>query len=248
MGNRSLPEIEVDVAARPESGVFDYVYRVANGSDARAPIVIWDLMTLATDRTKSLTHPFWQVGPRGRSDQAVEVIARERAPAALGQTLSTGGSEWSPWSAATDRFAIQPGSSLSMFAVRSAFRPGWTTAYFGSDDAIEIPEQPLPDDVKAGLDLLSRPEHFYTPVHALGPNIEPGTDRTWIAGDWHLGVQIMVTAGQLSAESPYVVKLLSVLGLIGASAPGARVPLRVGTRPNSAMESLVDKAVRMALD
>lgn len=247
LGNRSRLQIELDVDARVESGAFDYVYRGSNGSDAGAPITTWGLMTLTADRTKSMTHPVWQVGHTARSARVVEVIAREGTQAVIGPMLGTGGSELSRWSAASDRFEIQAGSSLSLFAVRSAFGPGWTTAYVGSDDTIEIPEQPLPDSVKAGLEVLSRPEHFYTTVHTIGPKYPPGTDRTWIAGDWHLGVQIMTAAGQLSAGSPYIAELLGVLALIGGTAPEAQVPLKVGTPPKGAAETVVDKAVRMAL-
>lgn len=246
LGNRSLPEIEVDVIAAPDEGTFDYAYRVSNEAMG-APITTWGLLTPVPDRTKTLTHPIWQVGAAAQKDQVVAVAVREGSQMGMGALLSPGGSELSRWRAAADRFAIQAGSSLSLFRVRSDFRPGWTTAYVGSADAIEIPQQPLSDDVKAGLEVLSRPEHYFTPVLTLGPKFEPGTDRTWIAGDWHLGLQILIPPSRLSAASPYVAELLDALLRIAASAPEARVPLKVGSTPSGAMEALVDKAVRMAL-
>lgn len=248
LGNRTLPEIGFDVTARPDESAFDYAYRISNGAKAGAPIVTWGLMTPVADRTKTLTHPIWQVGDAALSDRVVAVTSREGTEAGMGPLLSPGGSELSRWRAAADRFAIQPGSSLSMFAVRSAFRPGWTTAYVGSDDAIELPEHPLPREVMAGLEVLSRPSHYYTAVPTMGPKFEPDTDRTWIAGDWLFGVQSMVVAGKLTSGSTYVAELLDALFRIAGSASEAQVPLKVRSTPNGAMEALVDKAVRMALD
>ena len=247
LGNRSLPEIGVDVAARPEEGAFDYAYRVSNGSEAIAAITTWGLMTPAADRTKRLTHPLWPIAAATQSNRVATVSARKGTQTGVWPLLSSGGTELSRWRAAADRFAIQAGSSLSLFKVRSNFRPGWTTAYVGSDDTIEIPQQPLPAAVRAGLEILSRAEYYYTAVLTMGPKFEPGTDRTWIAGDWHLGIQNLIAANQLSAASPYVAELLNALIRIAASAPEARVPLKVGSTPNRAMEALVDKAVRMAL-
>ena len=247
LGNHSLPEIEFDLASGLEEGTFDYAYRVSNGAEASAPIITWGLMTPVADRTKSLTHPLWLVAAAMQSDRAITVTAREDTQMGMGPMLDPGGSDLSRWKIPSQRFAIQAGSSLSLFAVRSQFRPGWTTAFVGSNDVIELPERPLPEEVMAGLEVLSRPEHYYTGVLTVGPKFSPGTDRTWIAGDWHFGVQSMVAAGQLSARSPYVAQLLDSLILIAASAPEAQVALRVGTHPNSAMEALVDKAVRLAL-
>lgn len=248
LGNRSLPEIEVDVAARPTEGAFDYAYRVSNRSEAGAPITTWGLLTPAADRTKHLAHPLWPVATAKQSNRVVTVTARENTQIGLWPLLSSGGTELSRWRAGTDRLAIQAGSSLSLFAVSSNFLPGGTTAYIGSDDTIELPPQPLPSDVMAGLEVLSRPEHYYTAVLTMGPKFEPGTDRTWIAGDWHLGVQNMIAVRQLSTASPYVTELLDALSRVAESAPEAQVPLKVGSTPNGAMEALVDKVVRMALD
>ena len=247
LGNRSLPDIEFDLAAGPEEGTFDYAYRVSNGAEARAPIATWGLMTPVADHTKSLTHPLWPVATATKSDRTVTVATREGTQTGMGPLLDPGGSELVRWKMPSDRFAIQAGSSPSLFAVRSAFRPGWTTAYVGSDDAIELPQQPLPEEVMAGLEVLSRPEHYFTGVLTVGPKFSPGTDRTWIAGDWLFGIQSMTMGGHLSATSPYVTELLDALVRIAASAPEALVPLKVRSPPKGAMEALVDKAVRMAL-
>ena len=88
---------------------------------------------------------------------------------------------------------------------------------------------------------------FYTAVHTTGPKFGPGTNRNWIAGDWHLGVQIMIAADQLSAGSQCVAELLGVLSLMAGSAPEAQVPLKVGTPSKGSSEAIVDKAVRMVL-
>ena len=247
LGNRSLPDIEFDLAAGPEEGTFDYAYRVSNGAKASAPITTWGLMTPVADRTKSLTHQLWPVAAATKSDRTVTVATREGTQTGMGPLLDPGGSELVRWKMPSDRFAIQAGSSLSLFAVRSAFRPGWTTAYVGSDDAIELPQLPLPEEVMAGLEVLSRPEHYFTGVLTVGPKFSPGTDRTWVAGDWLFGIQSMTMGGPLSATSPYVTELLDALVRIAASAPEALVPLKVRSPPKGAMEALVDKAVRMAL-
>ena len=248
LGNRSLPEVEVDITARPAEGAFDYAYRVSNRPEAGASITTWGLLTAVADRTKRLAHPLWPVAAAKQSNRVVTVTARENTQIGLWPLLSSGGTELSRWRAGADRLAIQAGSSLSLFAASSNFLPGWTTAYVGSDDTIELPPQPLPNDVMAGLEVLSRPEHYYTAVLTMGPKFEPGTDRTWIAGDWHLGVQNMVAVGQLSEASPYVAELLDALSRVAGSVPEAQMPLKVGSTPNGAMEALVDKVVRMALD
>lgn len=248
LGNRSLPRLQVDVAILPERGGFGYAYRLSNGVGAMAPIRTWGLMTPSTGRTARMTHPSWLVGvPVPRSDRVLTVTARESTAAAVGPTPNADGSDLSRWQAPSDRLAIQAGESLSQFALTSDLRPGWTMAYVGSDDAIELPQQELSEEVKAGLDTLSKPEHYFTPVLTIGPKFGPGTGRTWIAGDWHVGVQMMVSAGQLSAGSPYVAKLLGALAHIAASAPEAQIALEVGIPPSSGAETLLDKAVRMAL-
>lgn len=247
LGNRSQPEVGFDVASRPEESAFDYAYRVSNGTEASAPIVTWGLLTSVADPKQILTHPLWPVAAPTESDLAAMVTAQESTQTVTVPMLDPNGIHLSRWRTPSDRFAIRAGSSLSQFAVRSEFRPGWTTAYIGSDDAIKLPQQPLPQDLLAGLEVLSRPEHYYTQVLTVGPKFEPGTSRAWIAGDWHLGVQVMIADGQLSAGSPYVAELLGSLAVIGASASDAQVALRVRAPPRSAMEALVDKAIRLAL-
>ena len=89
--------------------------------------------------------------------------------------------------------------------------------------------------VRHAAPLLRKSGHLR---FALTPKFEPGTDRTWIAGDWLFGVQSMVVAGRLTAGSTYVAELLDALFRIAGSASEAQVPLKVRSTPNGAMEAL----------
>lgn len=246
LGNRSVPEIEVDVTALPNNGGFGYVYRVTNKTYARAPIATWGLMTSKADHGIKMTHPIWQVVPSVRQSNRVRIIAvRENTEISLRPVLSTAERHFSRWTTPLVQHAIQAGSSLSLFTVTSDYRPGWTTAYVGSRDTIRIPDLSISKEITAGLEVLSRLENYYSSVLTIGPKFGPDIDRSWIAGDWHLGIQMMIAHGLLSANSRYVSELLSSLSRIAQSE--VRINFEVDRKPSDGMESVIDKIVRMAL-
>ena len=240
LGNRSQPRIEADVGAVSGKGSFQYMYRVYNESHAKAPIMTWGLLIPAVDRANKMMHPTWQVLPPMQESRRTIKTSQD-----LGSHHVKSANNLSRWRTSSEKLAIQAGSSMSLFSITSSFRPGWTIAYVGSDDGIEIPERPIPEEVEAGLYLLSRPEHYYSSVLTIGPKFGPDMDRTGIAGDWNLGIQMMITAGVLSIDSRYVSALLNSLSRIAAAE--VRIEFEVDTEPLDDTEARIGTIVQMAL-
>ena len=247
LGNRSSLRVQVEVARLPEDGGFGYLYRVSNLADARASIMTWGVLVPDGNRVEKETHPVWMtVAPTVEPSRYMAVRARQSTEVLAGPAIEPG-RELARWSTPSEDLAIQPGRSQLPFGLRSGYRPGWTIAYAGSAEFIELPDGPVPEALEAGLDWLARPENYYSSALTIGPKFGPEADRTWVAGDWYQGIDAMVATGRLSAESGYVASLKDSLGRIARSASKARVPLTTSGKPREGIEASVDRAVRMAL-
>ncbi len=247
LGDRSSPEIKVDVTELPEEAGFGYVYLVSNKDQARDAITTWGVMTPKDDQALRMDHPLWEV-VLSHVPASGHMAVKELPDAEARKMPNIGsGTDFSRWRAPTEQLTIGPGSSQFPFTLKSRFLPGWTTAYVGSEETVKLPQSPISPKAQTALNELATPENFYSNVVTIGPKFAPETDRSWIAGDWHLGIQMMTSADQLEAGSPYVVSLLQSLALIAASASKAQVDLKVNEEPKEGLEAVLDKAVRMAL-
>ena len=249
--NLSYPEITFHVAQLPDDGGFKYLYRLSNKSGARRPITSWGIMSLKADRSLELAHPTWQTSSTegtGNSGVVSESGVVENLPGPgvqLGRDHHAFARKLVRWTTTLDGHPVQAGASLTLFSVTSEFRPGWTTAYVGSDGGVQRPEGEIPAGVEKELNILLRPENYYSPILTIGPQFGPDVGHSWIAGNWHLGIQRMVKQGQLSPDSAYVAELLRSLTQIAQSE--LNLELNVSSKPAPGMEALLDKIVRMAL-
>ncbi len=245
--NLSYPEIAFHVTQLPDDGGFNYLYRLSNKSGASRPITSWGLMSPEADRSLKLTHPTWQTSStEGTGNSGVvsesEAVANLPGP---GVKLRAFPRKLVRWTTTLDGHPVQAGASLTLFSVTSEFRPGWTTAYVGSDGGVQRPEGKIPAGVEKELNILLRPENYYSPILTIGPQFGPDVGHSWIAGNWHLGIQRMVKQGRLSPDSAYVAELLRSLAQIAQSE--LNLELSVSSKPAPGMEALLDKIVRMAL-
>ncbi len=246
--NLSYPEITFHVAQLVDDGGFNYLYRLSNKSGAQAPITSWGLMIPEADRSLELTHPIWQTSSTegtGNSGVVSESGAVENLPGP-GVKLRAFPRKLVRWTTTLDGHPVQAGASLTLFSVTSEFRPGWTTAYVGSDGGVQRPDEgEIPAGVEKELNILLRPENYYSSILTIGPQFGPDVGHSWIAGNWNLGIQRMVQQRQLLPDSAYVAELLRSLAQIAQSE--LNLELSVSSKPSPGMEALLDRIVRMAL-
>ena len=247
--NLSVPEIAFDVTKLPNDGGFRYAYRIANKAGAPRSITSWGIVATLGDSGVRIAHPTWRTPPATVRPGSVGVVSETGtggdAAAATDVEFSAVRGDLKLWTATSSEHQVRAGTSLALFTATSSFLPGWTTAYFASDGGVQRPARTVPDAVEEELDILLEPYNNYSPVFAVGPKFEPGIDRSWIAGDWHIGVQMMISNGLLSADSAYVTELLRSLDRIATAE--LRIELSITNKPAKGMETLLDKIVRMAL-
>ncbi len=248
LGDRSSPQIDVDVIAMPDGDGFRYVYLVSNKDQARAVITTWGVITPKEAHALRMEHSTWQLASfRAPARGHMTVSLQASTEARQGPHVVGDGYDFPRWRAPNDQVAIGPGASQHPFSLTSRSLPGPTTAYVGSKETVELPDGPISDDTLEDLKVLARPENFYSSVVTIGPKFGAEIAPPLIAWDWRMGIENMISAGQLSARSPYISSLLESLFLIMTSESDARMPLNIDQQPAAGMESVVDKAVRMAL-
>lgn len=122
---------------------------------------------------------------------------------------------------------------------------GLTTAYVGSEGGVTRAPGTMPDDVTRELSILLEPQNHYTAILTVGPKFDSRVESAWIAGDWSVGIRVMVDRGTLSRDSDYINELLRSLELIAQSA--SSVEFTVARKPAAGIESLLDKILNMVL-
>lgn len=245
--NLGDPAIEFDVEKLTDGEGFRYWYVLENRAGAWRPVTSWAIVAAGDDDSVTLEHPSWRghVGSRSPIADPGGMIhqpsATEGGPE-LKRNVFSG--KFARWSASANGRPIEAGETASLFSATSNFRPGWTMAYVGAGQGLRIPHD-LPPLVQEEVYVLQRPENNYSVVLTVGPKFSPTVSAQWIAVDWHLGVQKMIVHQQLSSDSPYLQELLLALRqLAQADNP---YPLEVSAEPAAGLESVVDKAIRMAL-
>lgn len=254
--NKSEPRIDFDVMTLPNGGGFRYLYTISNGANARRSITSWSIESGHGDQSIRMSHPTWrtEVSTQGTgavaqvsgNDQTQDtstsvVYARPHLEMGRGPLVS--------WLTSSSEYPVRAGSSLSQFHLTSRYLPGWTTAHVGSDGGVTFPKGvTTPNEIKAELKTLLEPENNLSPVKIVGPKFHAQVGRAWIAGNWHGGVQSMISQGRVSADSTYVVELLISLEEVAKSLSDPAPSLRIGSKPSKGVEQLLDKLVRIALD
>lgn len=246
--NRSRPDLSFNVSQLSNSRGFQYTYTLSNESSAMSPIKTLGIISAVGDRSIRLSHPTWTTPSAVIGVGALGSVSETSAGinvAATDLVLTTAPGPLVKWTSPSAQHLIQAASSLSGFSVTSQFLPGWTTAYVGSDGGVSRTADAMPDDVKRELSVLLQPENHYTAILTVGPKFDSRVGSAWIAGDWYMGVQMMVDQGLLSRDSEYVVALLRSLELIAQSV--ANVEFTVAHKPAVGIESLLDAILNMAL-
>ena len=246
--NRSRPDIEFDVSRLSDSRSFQYAYRISNESNATSPIKTWGILSAVGDQSIRLNHPMWTAPDAALGVGALGSVSETRTDtndATADLVLTTASGPLVQWSAPTDQHRIRAGSSLSGFSITSQFLPGLTTAYVGSAGGVTRTADTMPDDVKHELSILLEPQNHYTAILTVGPKFDSRVESAWIAGDWSVGIRMMVDKGTLSRDPDYVIELLRSLELIAQSA--SSVEFTVVREPAAGIESLLDKILNMVL-
>lgn len=254
--NKSDPRIEFDVLPLPDGGGFGYMYAISNGANARRSITSWSVESGHGDQSIRMGHPTWRTEMPTQGAGAVDAGSGDAPTADTPQgivyarpALKLEPGPLVSWVTTASEYPVRAGSSLSQFQLTSRYLPGWTTAHVGSEGSVKVPAgATIPNEIKVELDILLEPENNLTPVEVVGPMFHVQVGGGWIAGNWHGGVQSMISQGRLSAESAYVVELLSSLREIAKSRSDPPPSLKVRAKPSKGAEQLLDKLVRLALD
>jgi hypothetical protein len=144
---------------------------------------------------------------------------------------------------------IEPGGSATDFVVTSSYRPGYTTAYLKTWDAVKWP--PSDPDVEwpdilvtQCLPVLSR-EWVDKQVLTVGPMFSPDEKPNKIAQHFLLAIRQLDRMGELDANSPFLKELQEVLEPV---LTGGQTAVRsIESTPSSDRERELDQAVRLTL-
>ncbi len=247
--NRSDPEITQQIMPQATGPHYRYVYQISNRSGARGSITGWGIVVPAGDTSLRMSHPLWQANSTGDLLGPVGVVSEDARAKDVGPIPGLGGNvaggKLVRWTAGSPEIVIQPGNNLAAFTALSNYRPGWTTAYFGSGSGVELPEGDIPAVVNEGLESLLEPHNYYSAVLTFGPKFSPSVNKSWIAADWYSALDRMVLTGRLSSRSRYVSELLNALATIAQSETD--VELSIQDKPSRGLEETIDSLVRMAL-
>lgn len=253
--NKSEPTIEFEISKLAGSDGFRYMYTISNGAGASRSITSWSLESGHGDQTIRMSHPTWRTEMSIQGTGAATTVVDDASTLDASQrivyvrpALKMGPGPLVSWTTTSSEYPVREGSSLSQFQITSRYFPGWTTAYVGSDGGVTVPEDvTVPNDIKAELSTLLEPVNHFSQVIIVGPKFHAQVGRAWRAGNWHGGVQSMISQGRVSAGSTYVIELLSSLEEIAKSVSDEPPALRVRSKPSTDAEKLLDKLVRLAL-
>ena len=242
--NLARPEITVQIEKLPAASGFRYSYAMTNQGNAKRPITNWSLVAAGDDDSLQIQHPAWRAygSSSGPPRPAVAPQAALLEGPELRRSATMG--KFVTWVTSLNERPIRAGQALGSFTVISDFRPGFTTAYVGGGAGLRLPHG-IPGEVLIELEYFQRPENFHTVLLTLGPKFGPDVSAQWPAADWHLGLQRLMAAGRLSADSAYVQSLLFALEqLAQADQPFAMKLIA----PLSDFEKFIDAAVRLTFD
>lgn len=133
---------------------------------------------------------------------------------------------------------IGPGEELQGFGVKSSYRPGLTTAWFGPGKLIEY-DQSWPREIFEKIDQLEESRWREKYVITAGPMYPLGTPSAEIADALRANIKDMEKDRLLSASSPFVREVTSVL------AKSQKPPLQ--NHPATSTEDAVATVLKFSL-
>lgn len=216
--NRARPEIAVEMNSG-EQGIYKYEYSLRNGASAKSPISTWALVAAAGDDNIRLNHARWQ----SYGSTAAKPVVAPQAAVLDGPELRKQANmgKFVRWIAPQAEANITRGNFESGFTIVSSYRPGWTTAYVAAGKGIQLPHA-IPAPVLAQLQVLQQPENYNSVALTVGPKFSPTDTGVYIAADWDLAVQKLISRRVLSEESTFVKSVQQFLdSVIHGQSPAA---------------------------
>lgn len=228
--NEAIAHITTTVT-RDQSGMFHYVYAVANDIAAPRPIQRWALGIEEMIGTLDVKHLTWAAGPAPPMSGIVRVGHR-----AVG------------WSAKGEQIA--PGQSVSGFEIVSDLGPGYVPAAFystpRSPDLTAEDWASLPADVAAKLRSRMSTGTDATVIPVIGPRFAAGTPASMVLDNFMTAIGNLHAAGLLSAKAEAAAELQRRLYAI-ESGESREAELRLDTvaKPGRSLEPGESEALRM---
>jgi hypothetical protein len=223
--NLVQPLVAVQIA-RDRNGVYTYDYVLGNGGSATQAIRSWSFAGPGDDAGFEVTRPGWSARVRESAfakQMAVGTVLQRPAEVMF---HSRSGNE------------IVPGTNVDAFHVASTYSPGFTSAFFRSGFAFDLPSE-MPKVVADQVGVLARPEWDSRVAIILSPVFPPGSSAQGIAADFHIGISKLVAAGTLSANSSFVKEALTALSgmvLSGDTSPLSDIVKRLPA-PSAGIEA-----------
>jgi hypothetical protein len=239
-----VPSLAVEVK-KQASGSYSYRYTVSNRGNARQAIKSW---YLSVPRPKA-------PDPADPSSRTVSVPAGPWRQ--IDYAFSPG--NWSKrWDSQEVNANIRPGMGPQSFQIQTENKPGFTTAYFqGPTPHNEIALHGMPQRVIDQLELCQDLQFNSASVSTLGPMFAPGTLRVVIAGDFHVGISMLIKQGRLDAASPFIKDALFALQQFIELPRGDELTAEVdqsvqfptiSEKPSTPAESEIEHAMKLAFD
>jgi hypothetical protein len=230
--NASAPSLKVEIASG-EGSTLVYRYELRNAQAARDPIGVFSLVIPAEDLSCYVEDP---PAPNGKwgGVAAQTVIAKQP----VFPTHPEG--RYLTWFHQGP--ALNPGQTLSGFAVRSGYRPGLTTAWFGSGELVEF-DQSWPDEVFSELLLLEDRQWRGTQLITAGPVYPPEASRDSILAGFRSQLADLVKSGLCDPQSEFIRSLDGILSGSAFVTPEALDRLR----PQSEIEKQILMALKASL-
>ena len=230
--NGSAPSWRVQIT-RGAVGTFTYRYDLTNASTAKDPIGSISLVIPAGARECEVENPT-AVGRRWGGGTSATPIARQWAFPGQPPGVYTG------WFHHDQ--VLRPGQNLDGFGIRSPYRPGLTTAWFGSGEPLEF-DQSWPDVVFKESEFVDERRWNGVELITAGPVYPPGAPRETIVAGFRTQLADLVRNGFCDGQSEFVQSLSQALSNTSSFIP----EVMNRQRPQTEIEKLLMAAIKANL-
>jgi hypothetical protein len=234
--NQMRPSVSVKIAPAAERPGFIYTYTVQNASSAVDSIGMWELIV-----------------PPGVHDQIKMEFAGGRSAwvggamgDALGRQAELAGAPagaFGLWFSQSPGARVRPGGASAGFTTQSPLAPGFTTAYFGSGDWVNI-DQSFPPEVFRQLQFYNDPVWGKPHILTIGPMFLDGTPLSAVAENFISGLLRLLAVGRIR-EDAWVNEVLQALQQVKKGVPPGSCKIRAVPNPGAEVE--VMQAIALSL-
>lgn len=217
-------------------GAYTYTYAIRNDLSATDGIQVWSLSLPASDGATSASHPSWNT--------TMDVASPSTALPPAGM-IGVTPVLFATWHAPANGAAGR-NSTVSGFQIVSHYRPGLTFVYARSAEDYVVPAT-LPAAVSSQLDVMRQRDWMNKRITGIGPRFPDDWTRDVVAADFRDGIARLIVAGELNADSNFVMLLNTSLDTI-ISSQGAPIPLaNVIAAAGSQLEKNIANAISISL-